>query len=82
MIDGGLHQDAAQMNLVMLSALHLVAEPWRSITPVTINSSFVNCGFSTVHVSSNDENAVDVTEDEKDDWHFTSWHAVYGIPNM
>jgi hypothetical protein len=52
MIDGGLLQDAAQMKLVMLSALHLIVEAWRLITPVTINNS------------SNDDSAVEVTEDE------------------
>jgi hypothetical protein len=52
MIDGRLLQDAAQMKLIMLSALHLIAETWRLITPATINNS------------SNDDSAVEITEDE------------------
>jgi hypothetical protein len=69
MIDGGLLHDAAQMKLSVLSAKHLIAEPWRLITPTThtMNNCFVNCGFSTDLVSSNDGSAVKLTEDEEDD---------------
>jgi hypothetical protein len=38
MIDGGLLQDAAQMKPEVLSAMHLMAEPWRLITPTTIKN--------------------------------------------
>jgi hypothetical protein len=51
-VDGGLLQDAAHMKLVMFSALHLIAEAWRLMTPVAINNS------------SNGDSAVEVTEDE------------------
>jgi hypothetical protein len=30
---------------------------------------FEKCGFSNYHVSSNDDSAVKLTEDEEDDWH-------------
>jgi hypothetical protein len=69
MIDGGLLQDATQMKLGVLSALHFIAETWRLITPTTINNCFVKCGFSVDHASSNDDSAVKLTEDEEDDWH-------------
>jgi hypothetical protein len=52
-IDGGLLQDAAQMELAALSAIHSIAEPWIVTTPTTIKKCFVKCGFSI---------------DEKDDW--------------
>jgi hypothetical protein len=68
-IDGGPLQDAAQMKLDVLSTVHLIAQPWRSITPTKIKNCFVKCGSSTDHVNSNDESAVKLTEDEGDDWH-------------
>jgi hypothetical protein len=69
MIDGGLLQDAAQMKLDVLSAMHLTSAPWRLTTAIKIKNCFVKCGFLTDHVSSNDDSAVKLTEDEKDDWH-------------
>jgi hypothetical protein len=82
MIEGGLLQDGAQMKLCVLSAMHLITETDRLITPTTIKNCFVKCGFSTDHVSSNDINAVKVTEDE-DDWHNLQplASAVRGLPN-
>jgi hypothetical protein len=69
MIDGGLLHDAAQMKLDVLSAKHLIAEPWRLITPTRIKNCFVKYGFSTDHVGINDGSAGKFTEDEDDDWH-------------
>jgi hypothetical protein len=62
MIVGGLLHDAAQMKLGML-----YAEPWRLIKPARIKNPFVKYGFS-VDVSSNDDSAAKLSEDE-DDWH-------------
>jgi hypothetical protein len=69
MIDGGLLQDATQMKLQVLSAMHFIAGVWRLITSTTIKNCFVKRGFSIDHVSSNDDSAVKLTEDEEDDWH-------------
>jgi hypothetical protein len=66
-IDGGLLQDTTQMKLDVLSAMHLIAEPWRLITSTIIKDCIVNCGFSIDHVSSSDDSAVKLTEDEEDD---------------
>jgi hypothetical protein len=63
----GLLQDAAQTKLDVLSAVHLKAEPWSLITPTTIKNCSLKCGFS-VAVSSNDDSASKLTEDEEDDW--------------
>jgi hypothetical protein len=38
MIDEGLLQDASQMLLDVLSALHFIAETWRVLTPTTIKN--------------------------------------------
>jgi hypothetical protein len=57
------------MKLYVLSTVHLIAEPWRLITPTAIKNCYVKCGFSTDHVSSNDDSAVKLTEDEEGDWH-------------
>jgi hypothetical protein len=70
--DGGLLQDAAQIKLDALSAMNLTAEPSRVITPATTKNCFVKCGFSTDHVSSNDDSAVKLREHEEDDWHSLS----------
>jgi hypothetical protein len=64
--DGGLLQDATQMKLNVLSAMHFIAEPWIPKTPTTIKNCFVKCSFLIDNVSSND--AVKFTEDEEDDW--------------
>jgi hypothetical protein len=68
-IDGGLLQDAAQMKLDVLSAVRLIADYWRLITPTTVKKCFVKCGFSIERVSTNDDSVVKLTEDEEDDWH-------------
>jgi hypothetical protein len=57
------------MKLDALSAMHLVVEPWRPITPATIRICFVKCSFSIDHVSSNENSAVKLMEDEEDDSH-------------
>jgi hypothetical protein len=69
MVVGGLLQDAAQMKLDVLSAMHIIAESWRLITHTTIKNYFVRCAFLIDHVSSNDDSTMKLTEDEKDDWH-------------
>jgi hypothetical protein len=69
MINGGLLQEATQMKLDALSAMHFIAEAWRLITPNTIMNYFVKCGFTNYHISNNENNAVKVSEDEVDDWH-------------
>jgi hypothetical protein len=56
------------MKLGVLSAVHLIAEPWRLITLTTIKNCFVKYGFSIDHVSSNNNSAVKLSEDEEDDW--------------
>jgi hypothetical protein len=70
--DGGLLQDAAQMKLDALSVMHLTADPSRLVTPATTKNCFVKCGFSTDRVSSNDDSAVKLRENEEDDWHSLS----------
>jgi hypothetical protein len=62
---GGLLQDAAQMKLDVLSALHVIAEPWILITSTTITNCFVKCSLSTGHVSSNDDSVVKITEEKE-----------------
>jgi hypothetical protein len=69
MIDGVLLQDAVQLKLDVLSPVHLIAEPWRLVTPTTMKNCFLRSGFSLDHVSSNDDSAVKLTENEEDDWH-------------
>jgi hypothetical protein len=63
-IDGGLLQDAEQMELGVLSAVHFIAELLKLITPTSIK-----CGFLIDHVSSNNDSAVKPTENKEDDWH-------------
>jgi hypothetical protein len=63
----GLLQDTAQMKLNVLSAVLLVAEPWRWITPTANKNCFVKCSFSVDHVSSSVDSAVKLTEDEEGD---------------
>jgi hypothetical protein len=53
----------------VISAMQFIAEAWRMVTPTKINNCFVKCGFSNDHVSSNDDSAVKLIEDEEDDWH-------------
>jgi hypothetical protein len=67
MINGGLLQDAAQLKMDVLPAMHLTAETLRPVTPTTIKNCFVKCGFLIDHVSNNDASAVKLTKDEEDD---------------
>lgn len=53
----------------MLSAVHFIAEAWRLITPAAINKCFVKCAFSNDYVSSNNDSAAKLNEDEEDNWH-------------
>jgi hypothetical protein len=64
--DGGLLQDATQMKPDVLSAMNLIADAWRFKTPTTIEKFFVKYRFSIDHVSSNDDSAVKLCEDEED----------------
>jgi hypothetical protein len=68
MTDGGMLQDTAHMKLDTLSAMHLIAEIWRLMTPTTIRNCFVKCGFLTDHITA-DDSAVKLTQDEEDGWH-------------
>jgi hypothetical protein len=54
----GLLQDAKQMKLDVLSAVHFMSGAWRLITPTTIKNCFMKCGSSIDHVSSNVDSAV------------------------
>jgi hypothetical protein len=56
------------MYLDVSCALHFVAETWRLIRPTTFENCSGKCGFS-IAVSSNDNRAVKLNEDEEDDWH-------------
>jgi hypothetical protein len=66
-IDGGLFQDASQMQLDVLSAMHFIPEALKLTTHTTIKNSFVKCGFLVDHISSNGDSAVKLAEDEEDD---------------
>jgi hypothetical protein len=57
------------MKLYVLSAVHIIAEGWRLITPSIIRDCIVKCSFSVDHVICNDDSALKLTEDEEDDWH-------------
>jgi hypothetical protein len=70
--DGRLLQDAAQMKLDVLYAMHLIVEPWRLRTPTTVKNCFLKCGSLIEHVSSNDGSAVRLTDGEEDDWQSTT----------
>jgi hypothetical protein len=50
MIGVGLPQDAAQLKMNVLSAMHFMAEAWRLITPTAIKNCLLKCGFSIDHV--------------------------------
>jgi hypothetical protein len=58
-----------QKKLDVLSAMHLIAEPWRLTTPTTKKNCFMKRGFLSDHVNSNDDRAVKLSEDEEDGWH-------------
>jgi hypothetical protein len=57
------------VKLDVLPAVHLIADAGRLITPTTIKNCVVTCGFSIDLVSSTDDSAVKLCEDEEDDWH-------------
>jgi hypothetical protein len=57
---------AIQMELDVLSAMHFIAEAQRLITSTAIKNFYVKYGFSNNHVSSNNDSAVKVSEDEED----------------
>jgi hypothetical protein len=53
----------------VLSATHFIVEAWRLITPTAIKNYFVNYSFSNDHVSSNNDSALKLSEEEEDDWY-------------
>jgi hypothetical protein len=59
----------AQIKQLNVSAMHSVAEPWRLIIPTTIKNCFVEYVFLNYHISSSDDSAVKLREDEKNAWH-------------
>jgi hypothetical protein len=74
MIDRELLGDASKMKINLLTALHFIAEAWRQITPITIESCFKKCDFSS------DGEYIDVSNDvlheqEKDNWCSMNHHA-------
>jgi hypothetical protein len=58
MTDGRLLQDASQVKVDVLSALHFRAEEWSMIASTTIKNPFEKCGFSNDHISNNDISTV------------------------
>jgi hypothetical protein len=68
-ICGGLLQDATEMKLDVLSAVHFTSGARNMITYATIKNYFVKCAFLIDHVSSNEDNAVELSKAEEDDWH-------------
>jgi hypothetical protein len=68
----------SKMKLDVFPAIFFRAENRRSIIPTAIKNYSVNCGFSNDHVSSKDNSAVNMSEDEEDKWHSLpfSWSAV------
>jgi hypothetical protein len=67
MTDGGPLQDATQIKLDVLSAMHFIAEGCRLVIPTIIKNYFLKCGFSN-DVNSNDDRVVKLSEDEDDNW--------------
>jgi hypothetical protein len=65
-----------QMELDVLSAVHFIAGAQRLITSTTVKNFYVKCGFSNDHISSNDDSAVKLSEDEEDDWYCLHPHGV------
>jgi hypothetical protein len=55
------------MKLDVMSAMHFIAGTWRVITSTTTKNRFEKCGFSTDHVSSNDNNAMKLSNVENND---------------
>jgi hypothetical protein len=76
--DGMLLQDATQIQLDVFPPVHFTAEAWTLITPTKIKNYFVKCSSLIHHVSSNDNIAVKLIDDEKNDWYSlqTSWSTV------
>jgi hypothetical protein len=66
-LDGGMLQDAAQMKLDVLFAIHIIAETWGLKTPTTIKNGFMKCHFSIDNFSNNDDSSVKLSEDEEDE---------------
>ena len=46
MIDRELLGDASKMKIILLTALHFIAEAWKQITSITIESCFKKRDFS------------------------------------
>jgi hypothetical protein len=63
---GRLLQVATHAKLDVLSAMLFRAEACRLITPATNEKCFLKCGISNDHVSSNDDSAVKLNEDQVD----------------
>jgi hypothetical protein len=57
------------MQLDVLPAVHIIAKPWRLITPTSDKNCFVECGFLIDCVNTNDHSTVKLTEVEEDVWH-------------
>jgi hypothetical protein len=64
------------MKLDVLAAVLVIEKAWRLITHNTVKNYFVKCGFSNDHVSSNDDSAVKLSEDEEVAQFSNSWSAV------
>jgi hypothetical protein len=84
MIDRELLGDASKMKINLLTALHFIAEAWRQITPITIESCFNKCDFSSdgvyIDVSSDVPN-----EQEKDNrcsMNHQAWNLMTMCPVM
>jgi hypothetical protein len=77
--DRELLQDATQMKLDALCAMHFITEAWRLITLTALKNCFVKSAFLPDHVSSNDDSAVKLSVKMKsmNGTVFTaSWSAV------
>jgi hypothetical protein len=59
------------MQLDVLPAVHLIAEPWRLKMPTTDKNCFAECGFLIDCVNTNDHSTVKLTEVEE------VWHSLY-----
>jgi hypothetical protein len=84
MIDGELLGNASKMKINLLTALHFIAEAWRHITPITTQSCFKKCDFSS------DGEYIDVSNDVlneqgKDNWcsmNHQAWNLMTVCPVM
>jgi hypothetical protein len=68
-IDGGLLQDAVQMKLGVLSVMSLIVDPWGLTASTAIKNCFVKFSFLIENVSTNDNSAMKLDEDEEVDRH-------------